>query len=58
MSPKGKTGSNLMKFFHIKKFVQRIRLNRTKLSNLNENHIKLIHDNSSDRYFKKYSVKL
>jgi hypothetical protein len=32
-------------------------LNRTKLSNLNENHIKLIHDNSSDRYLKKYSVK-
>ncbi|CAK61356.1 unnamed protein product (macronuclear) [Paramecium tetraurelia] len=43
-----KTGTNLMKYFYLKRFIQRIRNNRTKLSNVNENHIKLINDNSSD----------
>ncbi|CAD8093943.1 unnamed protein product [Paramecium primaurelia] len=45
---KKKTGINFMKYFYLKRFIQRIRNNRSQLTNVNENHIKLINDNSSD----------
>ncbi|CAD8109279.1 unnamed protein product [Paramecium sonneborni] len=53
-----KTGTNLMKYFYLKRFIQRIRNNRTKLQNVNENHIKLINDNSSDSQFMMQILKL
>ncbi|CAD8070700.1 unnamed protein product [Paramecium sonneborni] len=51
---KKKNGINFMKYFYLKRFIQRIRNNRTKLANVNENHIKLINDKSSDSHPKFY----